>query len=497
MAIRKTRNPSKLNVVRPSEISRRSFFGATAGLAAIALLKGQPAGAVLNGQPAGAFVPGDLPVREDYVGRLCYNENPLGPSPLAQAAMVAGIPMAHRYGDWFTDSLREDLAALHGVELSQTIAGSGATQMIRLAARSLADPDGNVVTCYPSYGQFASDAAFMGADIRMAELDENHRVDLSAVTAEIDADTTAVCIDNPNNPTATVLPAADIAAFVDSLPEHVAVVIDEAYHHYIHDPDYESAMELVRQGKNVIVLRTFSKIFGMAGVRLGYAVGKSELIGAMNYWHNWGTVSRVTSEGGQAALTDTQHESDTIALNDQAKQFCFDGFDSLGLEYIPSETSFFMVDVDQPAGPVAAGLADRGIYVRTGWGMHRHLRVSSGTMEEMQSFMTALEEVLYGAGVDDGRPPRFHILEGNYPNPFRTSTGITYRLASGQDVRLQIFDAQGRVIRTMVSGHRPAGLHALRWDGIDGRGARVSPGIYYYRLTAGNFVQTRRMIRIG
>jgi histidinol-phosphate aminotransferase len=480
-------NPKKSNILHPSTVSRRSFFGATAGVAALALLRGQPAVA------AGGR---DLPVRDDYVGRLCYNENPLGPSPLAQAAMVDDVPMSHRYGDWVNDTLREDLATLHDVERGQTIAGSGATQMIRLAARALADPAGNVVTNYPSYGQFGADAAFMGAEVRLADLDENHRVDLAAMAAEIDADTTAVCIDNPNNPTGTVLPAADLAAFVDSLPEHVAVVIDEAYHHYVQDPDYESAMELVRQEKNVIVLRTFSKVYGMAGARLGYAVGKAELIGDMNTWHNWGTVARGTDAGGRAALGDTQHVADTIALNEQAKQFCFDGFDSLGLEYIPSQTSFFMVDCGQPAGPVAQGLADLGIYVRTGWGMPDHLRVSTGTMEEMQMFLTALQEVLYGAGVHEGRAPRFHILEGNYPNPFRTSTGITYRLAHGADVRLQIFDAQGRVIRTMVSGYRPAGLHALRWDGIDGRGVQVSPGIYYYRLMAGDFMQTRRMIRI-
>ncbi|MBD3235875.1 MAG: aminotransferase class I/II-fold pyridoxal phosphate-dependent enzyme [Candidatus Eisenbacteria bacterium] len=487
MALRRTRNSLRDHRLGSSGLSRRSFFGATAGMAALALLRGPR---------IGATAPADLPVRDDYVGRLCYNENPLGPSPLAQAAMVDAVPMGHRYGDWYAESLREDLADLHQVERPQTIAGCGATEILRLAAFAFADPEGNVVVPTPSYGQFGSDCAFMGAEVRHSGLDQDWRIDLADMASQVDAHTTAVCLTNPNNPTATVLPAVDIAAFVDALPEHVTVIIDEAYHEYIHDPAYESAMELVRQGKNVVVIRTFSKIFGMAGVRLGYAVGKQSLIGSMTMWHNWGTVSRLALEGGRAALTDAQHISDTVALNDQAKQLCFDGFDALGLDYIPSETNFFMVDVGQPAGPVSAALADEGIYVRTGWGMQNHLRVSTGTLEEMQSFLTVLEQILTGSGAPDRHPPRFSILEGNYPNPFRSHTELSYRLARDADVRLQLYDAQGRAIRTLVRARRRAGLHALQWDGRDGRGAAVPAGIYYYRLTAGDFMQTRRMIRI-
>jgi histidinol-phosphate aminotransferase len=471
-------------------LSRRAFFGAAGGAAA-----GAATLAVAGAHPMVEGHRTTLPVLDDYIGRLCYNENPLGPSPLAMTAMSESISMGHRYPDWYAESLRDDLAALHGVERSQVIAGCGATEILRLCALAFADPDGNVVCPYPSYGQFAGDCAFLGTTVRLSGLDESYRIDLDDMASMVDSETTAVCITNPNNPTGPVVPATDIAAFVDSLPEHVAVIIDEAYHEYIHDPAYESAMELVRQKKNVIVIRTFSKIFGLAGIRIGYAVGESGLITSMFSWHLYATVSRVALEAARAALQDDQHINDTVTLNDQAKQYCFDAFDTLGLEYIPSETNYFMVDVDRSAAEVRAALAEQGIYVRNGWGMPQHLRVSTGTMQEMEDFVTALEDIL-SQGIHDSRSATITALDGNYPNPFGNATRISYRLAQAQRARLQIFDAQGRLIRTIIDSHKSPGRHALDWNGTDEKGAALASGMYYYRLTAGDFVQTRRMIRM-
>lgn len=470
---------------KPHGLSRRAFFGTAGGAAALALLPGSRAIA----QPA------MQPLVDDYVGRLCYNENPLGSSPLAKAAMTEQIDLGHRYGDWLAESLRGELSALHGVYVNQTVAGAGGTEMLRLAAMAFADPAGNVVCPYPSYGGFDSDAALFGAEVRHSSLDANYRVDLNDIMAYVDDQTSAVCITNPNNPTATVLPAADIAAFVDALPAHVTLVIDEAYHHYVHDPSYSSAIDLVHQDKNVVVIRTFSKIFGMAGVRCGYAVGKGSLIGAMARWQTWGTVSRLASEGAKAALGDQQHITDTISLNDSTKQLCFNRFATMGLEYIPSETNFFMVDVDRNASEVAAALAEHGYYVRNGWGMPEHLRVSTGKWEEMVGFLGALQLILSG-GVSDQSPPQVTRLDGNYPNPFRESTRISYRLAQEADVRLEVFDAQGRLVRRLHDGRQGQGRYAYDWNGADDRGHTLSPGIFYYRLTAGEKMQTRRVIRI-
>ncbi len=466
-------------------LTRRSFIGMVAGGAAAGLLP------IDTAQTTSRFVPTLL---RDYVGRLCYNENPLGPSQAAIAAIQEQAAMGHRYHDWFADSLRDDLAAIHGVSSAQIVAGCGGTEMLRLAALALADPAGNVVAAYPSYGQFPSDCAFLGAEVRYADLDANHRVDLMAVALQIDGSTTAVCLTNPNNPTATVLTAKEIASFVETIPPDVYVVIDEAYHDYVHDPGYQSAIELVRQGRNVVVIRTFSKAYGMAGVRSGYAIGESTVISTLRSWQIFGTVSRLALEASRAALLDDQHVADTVALNDLAKEYCFSSFDGMGLTYIPSETNFFMVDVGEPAGPVAGELASRGILVRTGWGMPNHLRVSTGTMDEMESFIVALQEILGQSGGTETDPPKISALEGNFPNPWKGSTQIPFTLASPGHATLRIFDIRGRLVKTLFDGKPGIGRYTPVWDGRTDAGKSAASGSYFYRLEIGDVVQTRRMI---
>jgi len=209
-----------------SSFSRRQFLGTAAGGAALALFKPSLVSAKKGDSPS---------ILADYVGRLCYNENPLGPSPLAISAITANADMSHRYPDWYADSLRSDLASLHSVSANQTIAGCGATEILRLCALAFADPDGNVVCPYPSYSQFPSDASFLGASVRYSDLDSQYRIDLADMASRVDSQTSAVCITNANNPTGTVLAATDIADFVNALPSHVVTVIDEAYHEFIID----------------------------------------------------------------------------------------------------------------------------------------------------------------------------------------------------------------------------------------------------------------------
>ncbi len=466
-------------------MSRRAFLGTAAGSAALALLR--PDLAVADGRIRSSIL-------NDYIGRLCYNENPLGPSPAAKTAMTESVDLAHRYPDWYADILASDLASHHSVSSGQVIVGCGATEILRLAALAFVAPGGNVVCPYPSYGQFASDAQFLGATTRYSSLDADHGVDLDDTAALVDSGTSAVCITNPNNPTATVLPASDVSDFVDSLPSGVVVVIDEAYHDYVHDTSYGSAIDLVRQGRNVVVARTFSKVFGLAGARIGYAIGNSSRISEMSGWRIWGTVSRMSQDAARAALEDAQHISDTVSLNDQAKTYCFDNFNQMGLEYIPSETNFFMVDCGRSASGVSSQLSGRGIQVRTGWGMPNHLRVSTGTMEEMESFITALRDILGLNGSEDPGIPTAPALYGNYPNPASDRTRLSYAVAEEGRVLLWVFNIRGQLVRTLVNDRMPVGYYDVEWDGTDQRGARLASGSYFYRLEVGPFTQTRRMI---
>jgi hypothetical protein len=274
------------------------------------------------------------------------------------------------------------------------------------------------------------------------------------------------------------------------------VVIDEAYHHYVHDSTHHSAIDLVQQGKNVVLIGTFSKAYGLAGARIGYAIGKSGLISSMFTWHLFGTVSRMSQAAARAALTDIHHISETVALNDQAKQYCFDNFSSMGLDFIPSETNFFMVDVGQPASWVSSQLAQRDILVRTGWGMPNHLRVSTGTMEEMVSFITALQEILGDWGKDQYDFPATHALYGNYPNPTNDITRILYALAETGHVRLEIFNIRGQPVKTLVDEIVSPGYYESCWDGKDERNNDAGSGSFFYRLSIGKYAQTRRMIRL-
>ncbi len=162
--------------------------------------------------------------------------------------------------------------------------------------------------------------------------------------------------------------------------------------------------------------------------------------------------------------------------------------------YIPSQTNFFMVDVGQSAGPVATALAARGICVRTGWGMPQHLRVSTGTMADMQLFITALRDILGPSGLPLGHPPAVTALFGNFPNPVISDTQIRYSVANPVRVDLRIYDVHGRLITTLLERAESPGFHDIRWDRLDSGGGRMPAGCYFYRLTAGEVCETRRMI---
>lgn len=442
----------------------------------------------------------------DYIGRLCYNENPLGPSRHAIDAIRLNASMAHRYPDWYAESLKVELASRYGLSSDKIICGAGATEILRLCAMAFSQPDGNVVVPYPSYGQFPADAEFFGSTVRYVDLDNSYRVDLPGLMNNVDSNTTAVCITNPNNPTATIVNPSNLRNFVDNLPSQVVTIVDEAYHEFITSwirpsvtEKYPSAINLVRSGKNVVVVKTFSKAYGLAGARIGYAVGPTSAISSMRSYQLYATISRPSLEAARASLHDDQHIKRTVDLADETKAYCFDQFDQMGLEYIPSKTNFFMVDVGRTADPVRSQLAQRGIYVRTGWGMPDHLRVSTGTMEEMIDFIEALAEILKGI-LNPGKTdetseiPTMVELYQAYPNPFNSSTKIRIFLPAAGHAKLEIFDIRGRAVKVLTSRVLGAGEYSFVWNGTNRTGRSVSSGSYFYRLTSGDKVITRKAL---
>ncbi len=476
-------------------ISRRNFISTITGAAALALIGSErTAFAGLADGGEGDPNPG---LARDFMARICYNENPIGPSPAAAEALIDVAYLSNRYPDWYGESLIASLAAHHELSSSMFIVGSGATEILRLCALAFASPGDNVIVPNPSYSQFPSDCQLFGRTVRYVGHDSNHRADLAAIANRIDGNTTAICITNPENPTGTIVDDGALASFVQALDPDIVTIIDEAYLEYISEIGYTSAVELVRQGRNVVVVKTFSKVYGLAGARIGYAISNSDNITAMRNYQYIATVSRPCLEAARAALGDQTHITQTVQLAAQTKSYCFGQLGEMELPYIPSQASFFMVDVGTNADPVRALLAEREIYVRTGWGMSQHLRVSTGTYHEMTRFIFELSDILSRLP-RSGEPVSLRSTElfQATPNPFNSSTTIRIYLPKPEGARLDVYDIQGRLVRRLCDRQIAEGEHAFEWNGTDHRGEPLATGAYFYRLVSGPNVITRKLLLI-
>jgi len=472
-------------VTSTNRISRRGFLGGTAA-AALSYV-------YLTGVGRVQAQPYVTRRAEDYEGRLCYNENPLGPAPAVLAAMQDASTLAHRYPDWFSSSLEGQIGAYHGLTGGNVCVGAGATEVIRLIADAFLGPGDEVITASITYTQMASEAVANGASVVYVPLDGNYVIDLPAMLAAVGPATTMISLVNPNNPLATVFDRTDMEDFLAALPDGIVVVVDEAYHDYVHSPAYESCVRFIGEGEPVIVVRTFSKAFGLAGARIGYALGSTQHAGLIGNSQLFGTVSRASQAGAETALANLTHVADTVALNDQAKAMLEAGFTGLGLDYIPSETNFMMFDTGTNAAAVASDLAALGYQVRTGWGMPQHIRVSTGTLAEIQGFLDALESILATGVFRDPRVPSGLALNSVYPNPFNATCRVKVSVPDRQPVSLAVFDLAGRKIRSLVNGPLEPGVHHIRWDGRNHVGRAVASGTYLLHLVQGEVATSGRV----
>jgi len=461
-------------------------LGTTAAAAALSFVDLTGVGRV-HAQPFRAAV------ADDFEGRLCYNENPLGPSPEALVAMQEACTLAHRYPDWFSGGLESRIADHFGLSAANVCAGAGATEVIRLIADALLGPGDEVVTATPTYTQMGNEAVANGASVVHVPVDENHVIDLDAILAAIGPSTTMVSLVNPNNPLATIFNKADLENFVEALPAGVVVVVDEAYHDYVHSPDYESCVRYVHEGKPFIVVRTMSKAYGLAGSRIGYALGAPGYISQIASSQLFGTISRPSQAAAQAALDDAAHVVGTVAVNDQAKALLETGFATLGLDFIPSHTNFMMFDTGGSGASIAAELATLGYQVRTGWGMPQYIRVSTGLLSETQGFLDALASILATGVSDDPALPHSLAVSAAFPNPFNATCNIKLSIPTAEPVSLTIYDLAGRKIRVLMTGLLDPGVHQVTWDGRDFAGRSVASGTYAINLIQGEFATSSRV----
>ncbi len=336
--------------------------------------------------------------------KLASNENPLGPSPRALEAIRKTLDGLHRYPDGHGYYLRRKLAEFHGVDPECLILGAGSTDLIELVAKTFLISADEAVTSASSFYIYKLAIEEMGARLIEVPL-RDMGFDLAAVARAVTPRTKVVYLANPNNPTGTFFTAAELDRLLDALPPRVLVVLDEAYYQYVQKPEYSRALDYVREGKNVLVLRTFSKVYGLAGLRLGYGMGHPELIEALNRIRSPFNANSVAQAGGLAALDDQEHVRHSVDNNTREMKFLTGELTLMGVRYTPSVGNFLLVDTGRDCEEDFVRLLHEGVIVRP-MKLYRFptaVRVTVGVHEDNQQFLEALKRVMaapahYAAG---------------------------------------------------------------------------------------------------
>ena len=331
--------------------------------------------------------------------KLASNENPLPPSARVQKAIAAALAQLNRYPDGGGFYLRQALAKKHGVTAEQIVLGNGSNELIGLIVHSFVKPGDEAVVPHPSFVVYPMIVQAAGA-IRVMVMLRDHRLDLEAMARAITPTTKLVFIANPNNPTATIVTADEVERFMSSVPERTIVVFDEAYFEFALGPDFPDALGYVKQGRKVVVLRTFSKAASLAGLRVGYGIADADAIALMNRIRQPFNVNALAQVAALAALDDEAHISECVRMIEAGRHFLYDGFKNLGLRYVPSRANFVLVDLGRNAAAIFQGLLREGVIVRpmTSFGMETTVRVSVGTPEENRRLIKALSTVLAATG---------------------------------------------------------------------------------------------------
>lgn len=372
-------------------LSRRSFSTLIAASAAYAAVGQREVNGSWRRFGSAASSPGSIV-------RLSSNENPYGPSPAALKAMTDGFSLAWRYPDEHADMLVEELARVNGVAVEQVLLGDGSGEILKVSAAAFTNKDKKIVVANPTFEAIARHASVARAEVMKVDLAANYSHDLpKMLTSANDPASSAglVYICNPNNPTASITPKNELAEFLAKLSPATTVLVDEAYHHYVESSDYESVIPLVKQYPNLVVARTFSKIYGMAGLRCGYCVTQRANIERMRAHQAWDSVNIMALVAALASLKDAEQVARGRKLNSEVKKSVCAEIDALGYRYIPSHANFMMIDLRRDVRQVISALRSRGVEVgRLFPALPNFLRVTIGTAGEMKTFLSAFREVM-------------------------------------------------------------------------------------------------------
>ncbi|MCG9895866.1 MAG: histidinol-phosphate transaminase [Fimbriimonadaceae bacterium] len=333
----------------------------------------------------------------ERIVKLASNENPLGPSPKAVAALQAAAAEAHLYPDAAAHDLKAALADRAGVSADRIMVGNGSDELIHyLGLALLQGPETRLLIGDPTFVRYAASGQLADSRIDRVPLTSDWRHDVGAMASALTADTRLVYIANPNNPTGTIVTREEIDLLVKALPAGCLLVLDEAYFEFAEgSADYPNGLDLVQGDLPVCVLRTFSKAFGLAGLRVGWGVAPADLVDAVNRIREPFNVNHLAQRAALAALSDSEHLHQTVKVNADGLAGVWSLAESVGLSVIDSRANFACIDLGRPAEPVFQALLRRGVITRSGHvlGMPNHLRVSIGTPAEMEVFAAEFRAV--------------------------------------------------------------------------------------------------------
>ncbi len=323
--------------------------------------------------------------------KLASNENPLGPSPKAIAALKKVVAGLNRYPDGSGFYLSQALATRYNVDLHQIILGNGSNELIELVVRTFVQPGDEIISADPSFVIYKMVTQAAGGTIVIVPC-RDMRHDLDVMADRITARTRIVFVANPNNPTGTMCPRVEMDRFIERIPDNMIVVVDEAYFEYVTHADYPDSLDYLKGGRNILALRTFSKIYGLAGLRIGYGITTAEVAELLNKVRQPFNTNSLAQAAALAALEDRKHVEKSIAINNEGKQYLYQSFGQLGLTFTPTETNFILFETALDAMDVYKALLKQGVIIRPMGG--KSLRVTIGLPEENKRFVAELEKIV-------------------------------------------------------------------------------------------------------
>ncbi len=328
----------------------------------------------------------------DRVIKLASNENPYGASTKIKNINIENV---ERYPDNYCRELRSKLAKKYNIDESNLIFGNGSVEIIQMISRAIIEPDEEVITCTPTFQSYYLETIIEHGKIVDIPVTSDYKFDLDGLINIITPKTKIIYIANPNNPTGTIVNETELRDFMQKVPQSILVVLDEAYSEFVNDKEYPNSVELLKEYPNIIILKTFSKAYGLASFRVGYGISSPEIIKELDKVRLPFNISTIGQKVACIALDDEEHLNKCIENNRKVIELVYKKLDELHIDYIKTETNFIMIDTKKDGKAVHEKLLQNGFIVRPGFpGMDSYLRVTIGTELEMTEFVECLNNIL-------------------------------------------------------------------------------------------------------